>query len=43
MSIEQRIRYILDAAERAEREGHDRAARSLRRLAEEARPLSIRD
>jgi hypothetical protein len=43
MSIEQRIRYILDAAERAEREGHDRAARALRRMAEERRPLGAGD
>ncbi len=39
MSIEQRVRYILDAAARAEREGHERAARALRRMAEETRPL----
>lgn len=39
MSVEDRIRYLLRAASRAEREGAERAARSLRRMAEDARPL----
>lgn len=39
MSVEDRIRYLLRAALRAEREGSERAARSLRRMAEDARPL----
>lgn len=41
MSVEERIRYLLRAAVRAEREGSERAARALRRMAEEARPLDI--
>ena len=39
MSIEDRIRYLLKAATRAEREGADRAAVALRRMAEGLRPL----
>lgn len=38
MSVEERIRYLLRAALRAEGEGNSRVARSLRRMAEEARP-----
>lgn len=39
MSIEERIRFLMQAAVRAEQEGSDRVARSLRRMAEQARPL----
>ena len=39
MSMEDRVRYLLQAAMRAESEGQLRIARSLRRMAEEARPL----
>lgn len=39
MSVEERIGFLLKAAGRAEREGAVRAARALRRMAEEARPL----
>ena len=39
MSVDERIRYLMQAALRAEREGSERVARSLRRMAEEARPL----
>ncbi len=41
MTIEERIRYLLHAAGRAEQEGAERVARSLRRMAEEARPLEV--
>jgi hypothetical protein len=39
MSMEQRIRYLLAAALRADEEGDARTARILRRMAEESRPL----
>jgi hypothetical protein len=38
MSMEQRIRHLLQAASRAEAEGDLRTARVLRRIASEARP-----
>lgn len=41
MSVEDRIRYLLRAALRAEREGAERAARALRQMAEDARPLVV--
>ena len=40
MSIEERIRYLLRAASRAEVEGDDKVARALRRMAEEAVPAA---
>lgn len=39
MRLEQRIEYLLRAALRAEREGDDRVARSLRRMADDIRPI----
>lgn len=39
MSIEERIHYLLQAAMRAECEGESRIARTLRRMADEARPV----
>lgn len=39
MSMDERIRFLLRAASRAEGEGDQRAARIFRRMAEEARPL----
>jgi hypothetical protein len=39
MSVEERIRFLMRAAQRAEREGSARVARSLRLMAEQARPL----
>ena len=39
MRIEERIRYLLRAAQRAEREGDSKAARLFRRMAEEMKPL----
>ncbi len=39
MSMEQRIRYLLGAALRADEEGDARTARILRRMAQEAQPL----
>lgn len=38
MKIEERIRYLLRASLRAEGEGNQRVAATLRRMAEEARP-----
>ena len=38
MSVEERIRYLLRAALRAEDEGDRKVARALRRMAEEALP-----
>ena len=35
MSFDERIQHILRAAQRAEQEGHERVARSLRRMAAE--------
>lgn len=42
MSVEERIRYLLRAALRAEDEGDRRVADSLRRMAREARPVDAR-
>lgn len=39
MSLEQRQAYLLNAALRAERNGEHGIARSLRRMAEETRPI----
>ena len=39
MRLEQRMEYLLRAALRAEREGDHHVARSLRRMAEDIRPL----
>lgn len=39
MSMEERIRFLLRVACRAEGEGNERAARLFRRMADEARPL----
>ena len=39
MSMDERIRFLLRAASRAEGEGDERAARIFRRMAEDARPL----
>ena len=39
MSTEQRLRYLLRAAVRAERNGEYRVARSLRRMAADVRPI----
>ncbi len=39
MSLEQRLEYLLRAALRAERNGDARLARSLRRMAEDIRPI----
>lgn len=41
MSVEDRIRYMLRAATRAEDEGDSRLARLYRRMAEEARPADV--
>lgn len=41
MSMDERIRFLLRAATRAEGEGDERSARNLRRMAEEARPLGV--
>ena len=41
MSMEQRIRYLLGAALRADQEGDVRTARILRRMAEESQPLAV--
>lgn len=40
MKMEHRVRYFLRAASRAEMIGDHRAARNLRRMADEIRPLS---
>jgi hypothetical protein len=42
MSAEKRIQYLLGAALRADNEGDGRTARTLRRMAEEARELEAR-
>ena len=42
MSADKRIEYLLGAARRADHEGDGRTARSLRRMAEEARELEAR-
>ena len=39
MSVEERVRYLLRAATRAETEGDEFVARIFRRMAEEAVPL----
>lgn len=39
MSVEQRLEYLLRAALRAERDGEDRIARSLRRMALDMQPI----
>lgn len=39
MSLEQRLEYLLRAAVRAERNGEYRVARSLRRMADDIRPI----
>ena len=39
MTVDERIRYLLRAAIRAEGEGDLRVARAFRRMAEDARPL----
>lgn len=41
MSMDERIRFLLRAATRAEGEGDERIARIFRRMAEEARPLGV--
>jgi len=41
MSMDERIRFLLRAATRAECEGDERIARIFRRMAEEARPLGV--
>lgn len=43
MSVEERIRYLLRVAVRAEGEGDVRVARIFRRMAEDARPLDVGD
>lgn len=39
MSMEERVRFLLRIARRAEGEGNERAAGLFRRMADEARPL----
>jgi hypothetical protein len=39
MTVEQRVRYLLKAALRAERNGEHRVARSLRRMADDILPV----
>ena len=39
MTVDERIRFLLRAARRAEGEGNERIARLFRRMADEARPL----
>ncbi|HUE76723.1 MAG TPA: hypothetical protein VMM83_02180 [Longimicrobiales bacterium] len=39
MSLEQRLDYLLRAAQRAERNGEADIARALRRMAEDTRPI----
>jgi hypothetical protein len=41
--MDERIRFLLRAATRAEGEGDQRIARIFRRMAEEARPLDVGD
>ncbi len=43
MSVETRIRYLLQAASRAEGDGDVRVARLFRRMAEDARPVEGSD
>lgn len=39
MSLQQRMDYLLRAAQRAERNGEHQVARALRRMAEDIRPI----
>ena len=39
MTMDERIRFLLRAATRAEGEGDERVARNFRRMAEDARPV----
>jgi len=39
MTMDERIRFLLRAATRAEGEGNERVARNFRRMAEDARPV----
>ena len=39
MTMDERIRFLLRAATRAEDEGNERVARNFRRMAEDARPI----
>lgn len=39
MSLEQRLEFLLRAAQRAERNGDLQVARALRRMAEDIRPI----
>jgi hypothetical protein len=39
MTMDERIRFLLRAATRAEDEGNERVARNFRRMAEDARPV----
>ncbi len=41
MTLEERIRFLLRAATRAEDEGNERVARNFRRMAKEARPVDM--
>ncbi|HZD03836.1 MAG TPA: hypothetical protein VE173_02930 [Longimicrobiales bacterium] len=41
MSMDERIRFLLRIARRAEGEGNSRAAHLFRRMADEARPLEV--
>jgi hypothetical protein len=43
MTMDERIRFLLRAATRAEDEGNERVARNFRRMAEEARPADRDD
>lgn len=43
MSMDERIRFLLRAANRAEGDGDTRVARLYRRMAEEARPVRVGD
>lgn len=42
MGVEERIRFLLEVAKRAEGDGEIRVARAFRRRAEEARPWDLR-
>jgi hypothetical protein len=39
MTMDDRVRFLLRAATRAEDEGNERVARNFRRMAEDARPV----
>ena len=41
MTIEERVRFLLRIASRAEVEGNERASRLFRRMAEESQPLEV--